>query len=194
METIATSTVWGRARRAVLIVYSWTMILLLGGLLVETFMVYPNIFTDAPDRFGIALQFMSITGPAQYFRPFGMASVGLGVATVALCWPQRRVRWWALASLLFIAAEGAASMAYFWPLNRVLFIEGAAVHSTEMLRQAATDFQTWHWARVGLNAASAVCAFTATLIAHRTHPDLGARSAPEPQDSLIPSTTEGEPS
>ena len=161
--TLRTPT-WSRIRFGILILYTLTMMLLLGGLLVETFMVYPNIFHNAPERFPIALQFMSITGPAQYFRPFGMASVLLGVLTTVSCWPVRTVRWWVLASLVMIGLEGLASMLYFWPLNRFLFIEGAAVHPAEMLRQAAADFQTWHSARVILNAASAAFAFTGLIL------------------------------
>ena len=161
--TLRTPT-WSRIRFGILIFYTVTMMLLLGGLLVETFMVYPNIFHNAPERFPIALQFMSITGPAQYFRPFGMASVLLGVLTTVSCWPVRTVRWWVLASLVMIGLEGLASMLYFWPLNRFLFIEGAAVHPAEMLRQTAADFQTWHSARVILNAASAAFAFTGLIL------------------------------
>ena len=156
---------WTQVRHAFLIVYTWTMMLLLGGLLVETFMIYPNIFHNAPERFPIALQFMSITGPAQYFRAFGMASVILGILTTALSWPLRPARWWVLASLVMIGLEGLASMLYFWPLNQFLFVEGAAAHPAAALREAALDFQTWHWARVILNAASATFAFTALILA-----------------------------
>ncbi len=161
---------WTRLRLAMLIIYTWTMVLLLGGLLVETFMIYPNIFHNAPERFAIALRFMAVTGPAQYFRPFGMASVALGVLTTAVCWPSRAIRWWVLASLVMIGIEGLVSMLYFWPLNRFLFVEGAAVHSTDALRQAAIHFQTWHWARVTLNAASAIFTFVALILAASEKP------------------------
>lgn len=169
----AQTATWSRIRLGILIIYTWTMMLLLGGLLVETFMIYPNIFHNAPERFEISLQFMSITGPAQYFRPFGMASVFLGVLTTIVSWRTRPARWWVLASVVMIGLEGLASMLYFWPVNRLLFVEGAAVHPTEVLRQAALDFQTWHWARVTLNAASAAFAFIALILSvprtfHRT--------------------------
>ncbi len=39
------------ARRAafpIVLVYLWTMMILLGAIVLETFMVYPNIFHDPP--------------------------------------------------------------------------------------------------------------------------------------------------
>jgi hypothetical protein len=158
---------WQRIAFVVLLGYLITMMMLLGGLLLETFMIYPNIFTDAPARFGISLQFMSVTGPAQYFRPFGMATVAFGVLGVVAAWQWRTARWWAVGSAAAIALEGIISRLYFWPLNTTLFVEGASVHPAEVLRQSAADFQTWHWSRVALNAASAACILIAFLRFHR---------------------------
>src|SRR5215211_2760849 len=90
----------------VLLIYLWVMMILLGSLVLETFMIYPNIFHNAPERFGIALQFMPATGPAQYFRPFGMASVVLGGVAVLVSWRIRSARWWVVASLLMIVCKG----------------------------------------------------------------------------------------
>lgn len=154
---------WERVTFLVLLTFVWTMMLLLGGLAVETFMIYPNIFHDAPERFGLALQFLSEVGPAQYFRPFGMASVLLGVVAVLVSWRYPAARWWVVAAVVMIAAEGVDSMLFFWPRNTVLFVEGAAVHSVETLRETAREFQLWHWSRVALNTASAVFAFVGFL-------------------------------
>ena len=152
---------------ALLLIYLWVMVILLGSLVLETFMVYPNIFHNAPERFGIALQFMSVIGPAQYFRPFGMASVVLGVVAVLASWRIPSVRWWVVASLLMIVCEGVFSMLYFWPRNTILFVEGAAVHSVEALRQTSLEFQLWHWSRLAFNAASAVFIFIGFLRFYR---------------------------
>src|SRR5215212_3367888 len=152
---------------ALLLIYLWVMVILLGSLVLETFMVYPNIFHNAPERFGIALQFMSVIGPAQYFRPFGMASVVLGVVAVLASWRIPSARWWVVASLLMIVCEGVFSMLYFWPRNTILFVEGAAVHSVEVLRQTSLEFQLWHWSRLAFNAASAVLIFIGFLRFYR---------------------------
>ena len=156
-----------RITLVVLLTYLWAMMILLGSLVLESFMIYPNIFYNAPERFGIALQFFSVTDPAQYFRPFGMASVILGVIAALASWRIRPVRWWVVASVLMILCEGVSSILFFWPRNTVLFVEGAVVHSVEVLRQTAQEFQLWHWSRLAFNAASAVFAFVGFLRFYR---------------------------
>jgi len=86
----------------VALVYLWIMMILLGSITMETFMIYPNIFHNAPERFDIAKQFMSVTGPAQYFRPLGMLSVLTGVGAVIAGWRSAPARWWIAASLAMI--------------------------------------------------------------------------------------------
>ena len=151
----------------ILLIDLWVLMILLGSLVLETLMIYPNIFHNAPERFGIALQFMAVTGPAQYFRPFGMASVLLGVVAVLVSWRLPAVRWWVVASVLMLACEGIFSMLYFWPRNTILFVEGTAVHSVEMLRQTSLEFQAWHWSRLAFNAASALFIFIGFLRFYR---------------------------
>ena len=164
----AGATVWRRVAFVVLLGYLCTMLILLGSLLLETFMVYPNIFTDAPQRFGVSLEFMSVTGPAQYFRPFGMAAFAFGLVGMVVVWPWRTARWWAVGSAAAIALEGIDSALFFWPRNQILFVEGASVHSVEVLRQASAEFLAWHWSRVLLNAAGAAFILVAFLRFYRS--------------------------
>jgi hypothetical protein len=58
-----------------------------------------------------------------------------------------------------IIADGLVSVLFFWPRNEIMFVEGAAVHSAEVLRQTAREFQSLHWSRLAFNAASAVFIF-----------------------------------
>lgn len=169
--------------RLVALAYLWIMMILLGSITMETFMIYPNIFDDAPARFDVARQFMSVTGPAQYFRPLGMLSVFGGLAAVAAGWTTPAARWWLAASLGMIVAEGASSMLFFWPRNTILFVEGAAVHSVEVLRQTAWEFEIWHWSRLAFNAASAAFAFTGFLAIYRS--TIIERARRGPHSSLV---------
>ena len=152
---------------AVVLVFLWVMMILLGSIMLETFMIYPNIFHNAPERFEIALKFMSVTGPAQYFRPLGMATVFMGLAAVILGWRVRAARWWIVASVLMIICEGASSMIFFWPRNTILFVEGASVDFVEVLRQTARRVSGWHWSRLAFNAASAAFIFVGFMQLHR---------------------------
>ena len=58
-------------------------------------------------------------------------------------------------------------MAFFWPRNTILFIEGPAVHSVDVLRQTADEFQRMHWWRVAFNAFGSAAVFTGFLRLYR---------------------------
>ena len=148
-----------RVAYPVVLIYLWVMMIMLGAIVLETFMIYPNIFRNAPASLAAASGFFTEASPATFFRPLGMASWAAGIASVVLSWPVSNVRRWVVLSLLCIMADGVASMLFFWPRNTIMFIEGAAVHSPEVLRQTAEQFEQLHWLRVAFNAASAVFAF-----------------------------------
>jgi hypothetical protein len=148
-----------RAAFPVIVVYLWTMMIILGAIVLETFMVYPNIFHDPPRSLELAMEFMAVSGPADFFPPLGFVSWVTGVGAVILGWRVQAARWWILLSLLMIIADGLVSVLFFWPRNEIMFVEGAAVHSAEVLRQTAREFQSLHWSRLAFNAASAVFIF-----------------------------------
>jgi hypothetical protein len=161
----------------VVLVYLWVMMLLLGAILLETFMIYPNIFRNAPESLAYASGFFSEASPATFFRPLGMLSWAVGIAAVGLSWPVGNVRRWVALSLLCIVADGVASMLFFWPRNTIMFVEGSAMHSPDVLRQTAAQFEQLHWLRVAFNAASAVFAFIGFVALDRWRVAQGANSA-----------------
>ena len=148
--------------------YLWVMMILLGAIVLETFMIYPNVFSDPPASLELAMDFMSVSGPNDFFPPLGFLSWVLGAGALVLCWRVKAARWWILFSLLMIVCEGVASMLYFWPRNEIMFVEGSEVHSAEHLKQVAWEFETWHWrSRIGFNALAAVSAFVGFLRFYR---------------------------
>jgi hypothetical protein len=166
----------------VILVYLWVMLILLGSIVLETFMIYPNIFANPPASFAVALQFMAVRAPSDFFPPLGFASWVTGVASLILGWRVKSARWWILGSLLMIVGEGLASMALFWPRNTIMFIEGPAVHSAEFLRQTATEFQNLHWLRVGFNAIGSVLIFIGFLKFYR-HTIIAEQAIPVEHDA-----------
>ena len=148
--------------------YLWVVMLLLGGIAQETFMIYPNIFADPPASIELAERFFATHPPSEYFRPTGLACWLTGAATVVLGWTARSSRWWVLGSVAMIGAEGVWSMLFAWPRNTILF-EGVAVHPVEVIVQTAQEFQNLHWARVVFNTAAAVLAFVGFLRLYRDH-------------------------
>jgi hypothetical protein len=159
----------GRQRIVLCIVgsYLWIMMILLGSILLETFLVYPNIFYNAPDSFKAGLEFMKVRTPHDVFPLLGFCSWLLGGASLVAAWPVGRARHWLLVSLAMIVAEGLFSRAFLWPRNAILFVEGPAVHSAAVLRQAAEEFQRLHWWRVAFNIAGSVATFKAFLVYYR---------------------------
>jgi hypothetical protein len=147
--------------------YLWIMMILLGSIMLETFMVYPNVFYDPPDSFKAGLEFMKVRTPHDFYPPLGLFSWLLGAASLVASWPIKRARRWIVASFAMIVAEGLFSAAFFWPRNTIMFVEGPAVHSATVLRQAAEEFQRLHWWRVGLNVAGSAAIFKAFLVCYR---------------------------
>jgi hypothetical protein len=148
--------------------YLWVMMILFGAIVLETFMIYPNVFSDPPASLELAMDFMSVSGPNDFFPPLGFLSWVLGAGALVLCWRVKAARWWILFSLLMIVFEGLVSMLYFWPRNEIMFVDGPEVHSAEYLKQVAREFETWHWrSRLGFNALGAVFAFVGFLRIYR---------------------------
>jgi hypothetical protein len=162
----------------VVLVYLWVMMLLLGSIVLETFLVYPNVFHDPPASLELGMRFMAVRGPSDFFPPLGLPSWVTGVGALALAWPVRAARGWILFSLAMIVGEGAASVLFFWPRNEILFVEGQAVHSAEALRRVAQEFQALHWSRLAFNAAAAVAIFVGFLRFYRHR--LLSRASPSP--------------
>jgi hypothetical protein len=168
----------------VILVYLWVMMILLGSIVMETFMVYPNVFHDPPASLELGMQFMAVRGPSDFFPPLGFLSWVTGAAALVLAWPVRAARGWILFSLAMIVCEGVVSMLFFWPRNEIMFIEGQAVHSAEVLRRVAQEFQALHWSRLAFNAAAAVAIFVGFLRFYR-HLLLG-QAIPSPSTSAAP--------
>ena len=151
----------------VILAYLWVMMILLGAIVLETFMVYPNIFHDPPRSLETGLKFMSVRAPSDFFPPLGFLSWITGIGALVLGWRVKSARYWILFSLIMIVGEGLVSIAFFWPRNEIMFVQGTAVHSDEFLRQTAQEFQMLHWSRVAFNAAAYISIFVGFLEFYR---------------------------
>ena len=152
---------------AVILTYLWVMMILLGSIVLETFMVYPNIFHDAPRSLETTMEFMAVSSPGDFFPTLGFLSWLAGIGSLIFGWRVKSARYWILISLIMIACEGLFSMAFFWPRNTIMFTEGTEVHSDAYLKQIAQEFQTLHWSRLAFNAAGSVSIFIGFLRFYR---------------------------
>jgi len=150
-------------------IYAWIAVVAFGGILVETVVIYPNVFHDAPASLAQSMEFFVVTGPADLFPPMGALTVVAATCTLVLLRRYPHARWWIAASLAsLVLGEFLFSALYFWPRNDIMFTEGLAVHSAEFLRQTAVEFETGHWLRLAMSGVTAALAFTGLLRLHRS--------------------------
>ncbi|MDP8952799.1 MAG: hypothetical protein M3N18_11295 [Actinomycetota bacterium] len=152
---------------AVSLTYLWALMILLGAILFDTLVLYPNIFHDVPRSLDTAMGFMVVRGPGDFFPSLGFLSWLTGIGALILSWRVKSARYWILGSLIVMVCQGLVSMAFFWPRNTIMFEEGTAVHSVAYLQQTAQEFQTGHWLRVALNAAASALSFVGFLKLYR---------------------------
>lgn len=141
------------------LIHLWVQWILLGSMMLNTFMVYPNIFYDAPNSLELALEFMAVAGPHSYFPPLGATSILTGILAVVLVWKIKQARYWILFSMIMIVLEGATSIIFEWPRNEIMFIEGTEIHSVEFLKQIANEFLIVHGFRVACNVIGSILIF-----------------------------------
>ena len=147
--------------------YLWVMMTLLGSILFDTLVLYPNIFHDVPRSLETAMEFMVVRGPGDFFPLLGLLSWLTGIGSLVLIWRTKSARHWILGSMIMILCQGLVSMAFFWPRNTIMFAEGTAIHSVAYLKQTAQEFQAGHWLRVAFNAAASTLAFMGFLKFYR---------------------------
>jgi hypothetical protein len=72
--------------------YLWVMMILFGAILMETFMVYPNVFHDPPRSLELGLEFMSVRAPSDYgyLADKGSSSAQEESSTRSTIMPSRR--------------------------------------------------------------------------------------------------------
>ena len=152
---------------AVILTYLWVLMILLGGILFDTLILYPDVFHDVPRSLETAMEFMVVRGPRDFFQPAGILAMLTGIGSLMLGWRVKSARYWILGSMIVVfVGEFLFSMAFFWPRNTIMS-EGTAVHSIAYLKQTAQEFQTGHWLRVAMSAAASALSFMGFLKFYR---------------------------
>ena len=62
----------------VVLIYLWVMMIMLGAIMLETLMVYPNIFRNAPESLAYASGFFTEASPATFSGRSGCSRGRLG--------------------------------------------------------------------------------------------------------------------
>lgn len=150
------------------LVYLWVLLIHLGALVFETFIIYPNIFHDVPQSLETTTTFLAVTGPNNFFAPVGFLSLFTGIGATVVGWKVKPARYWLLGSvILLIIGQFLLSVWFFWPRNAIMFAEGLDVHSAVYLQEIAHEFQRWHWLRFGSTIIVSVMSFIGFLRLYR---------------------------
>ena len=72
--------------------YLWVMMILLGSILFDTLVLYPDIFYDVPHSLETAMEFMVVRGPGDFFPPLGLLSWLTGIGSLVLGWRTKSAR------------------------------------------------------------------------------------------------------
>jgi hypothetical protein len=166
MAVMISSSIKKQATTGFIIAYLWILMMISGGILFETLIVYPNIFYDVPQSLEDGLEFMTVTTPREFFVITGILAMITGIGSLVLM-ARRRIKWsiyWTLSSLIiFMLGKYLFSYIFFWPLNTILFIEGTIMHSTSYLKQISPEFYTGQWLRLAASEISSILSFIGLL-------------------------------
>jgi hypothetical protein len=148
-------------RRVVAMAFAWVAMVMFGGMVVETWLIYPNVLADVPASLDRGLAFFTEVGPSAVFPRLGVATGVCGVATLVLWWRDHGVRWFAAGAVgCLLLGELVFSVLYFWPRNDIMF-DQRAQHPADVLVRTAAEFEAGHWVRLALCGVTAGLAFTA---------------------------------
>lgn len=127
-----------------ILTHLWGLMVFFGGLLCETFILYPNVFHDVPRSLDTTMAFVVVRGPRDFLAPAGMLGVLTGVGSLIFGWRVKSMRSGILASVVIIlVGEILFSVAYFWPRNTIMFVrEQRSIrlpHSSRRLKSFRQD-------------------------------------------------------
>jgi hypothetical protein len=138
--------------------FTWMLAALAGALLFDTFVLYPNIFSNVPSSLQCSIGFLQAGSPGMFFASAGSIVLIVGITTLVLMRKHESYFKFCLAGfLLIVCGEFLLSVFIFWPLNAIMFSEGLAMHSESELTSVAKQIQDLHSHRLTISfVASAI--------------------------------------
>jgi uncharacterized membrane protein len=124
------------------------MMIVFGGAIMETFINFPNWFHNIPTSLDAAKNFLQVRNSGQFFQTVFPLAILTGIAFVILGWKIKPARNFILAAVVLSVGVEIATVAFVYPLLRVMIVEGTAVHSVDALKQTAQQFTTLNFIRL----------------------------------------------
>ena len=121
----------------------------------------PNWGHDIPASLEAARAYFQAANPGTFFRIFSPFGQVIALVAVVLCWTvDKRVRYFLLAALILAVSVDGFTFAYFYPRNDIMFVN-SLVGSTEVLRNAWSQWSFMNWPRSALILVGLVFDFAA---------------------------------
>ena len=133
-------------------------VFVLGGATLEGMVYLPNWFHDIPSSLVTAREFLAVRNPGNFFQLFVPALVVLALATIAIGWHRRKVRWAVVVGLLLLVAAEIMTFKLVYPNIRIVLSEDVMTRSIAEIQQASQAFFLWgFWVRVPLMVVALGC-------------------------------------
>jgi hypothetical protein len=138
-----------RTVQAILILTHFSlMMIVFGGAIMDTFINFPNWFHNIPASLDAAKNFWQVTNPGQFFQTIYPLAILTGIAFVALGWRIKPARNFILGAIVLSVGIEVLTVAFIYPLLRIMIVDGTAVHSVDALKQTAQQFMTLNYLRL----------------------------------------------
>jgi hypothetical protein len=123
-------------------------VMVFGGAIMETFINFPNWFHHIPPSLDTAKNFLQARNPGQFFQTLYPLSILAGIAFVIVGWKIKPARNFILTALVLSVSIEVLTIAFIYPLLRIMIVDGSALHSAEVLKQTAQQFTTLNYIRM----------------------------------------------
>lgn len=121
----------------------------------------PNWGGSIPASIQTSRDYFRFANPGTFYRVFSPAGQIVTLIALVLCWKvDKRVRYFLLAALIIAVGADALTFSYFYPRNKIMFIDPID-GNLDAIRSAYAQWETVNWIRSAVVAAGLIFNFAA---------------------------------
>lgn len=121
----------------------------------------PNWGGSIPASIQASRDYFRFANPGTFYRVFSPAGQIVTLIALVLCWKvDKRVRYFLLAALIIAVGADALTFSYFYPRNKIMFIDPID-GNLDAIRSAYAQWETVNWIRSAVVAAGLIFNFAA---------------------------------
>jgi anthrone oxygenase-like protein len=121
----------------------------------------PNWGGNIPQSIEASRAYFKFSNPGTFYRTLSPAAQIINLLALILCWTaDRRVRYLLLAAFLLSVGADALTFGYFYPRNKILFIDPIE-GNLDSIRAAYSQWATVNWVRSAIVVLGLILNFAA---------------------------------